>query len=194
MTPDLDLGLGDNVNNKWRIAMSALTDAMAAAINTLKAANTGGGVTTQQVTDTVHSIVDPQITTLQGTIATITASEKDDAAKIVDINAALAEFTTAFAPAKPALPVVTGVSPATLAIAGGTGLTITGTGFTGATEVDLTGTTAGSTAIAGLNISVKNDTTITIDYPAIAAGVYDVTVKTPVGVSAVSTADQVTAA
>lgn len=104
---NLDLGLGENVNNKWRTAMSALTDAMAAAINTLKSTAAGGGVTTQQVTDTVHSIVDPQVADLQSKVAAITTSESDDATKIADINAALAEFTTAFAPASTPAPAPT---------------------------------------------------------------------------------------
>ena len=60
--------------------------------------------------------------------------------------------------------------------------TITGTGFTGATAVDF-GTTAAT------NVTVVNDTTITADSPA-GTGVVDVTVTTPVGTSATSSADE----
>ena len=63
-------------------------------------------------------------------------------------------------------------------------MTITGTGFTGATAVDF-----GTTAATGF--IVVNDTTITADSPA-GTGVVDVTVKTPVGTSAVTPADQFT--
>lgn len=96
-----DLGLGAIVNLKWSTAMSALTDAMAAAITTLKASSTTGGPTTDEITAQIHTVVDPQVAALTASIATITSSEADDASKISDIQAALAEFTTAFAPATP---------------------------------------------------------------------------------------------
>jgi hypothetical protein len=190
--PDLDLGLGQHVNLKWRIAMSTLTDAMAAAINQLKSETAGGGVTTQQVTATINSVVGPQLAALQTSITNITNSEATDASKIADINAALAEFTTAFAPPDPALPVVTGIvlptGVTTAAIAGGTLLTINGSGLTGATSVNV-----GTVAVTA-GITVVNDGQVTVPSPAIAAGTYDVTVQTPAGVSVTSAADQVAVA
>ena len=81
-------------------------------------------------------------------------------------------------------PTVTGISPNSGPTAGGTVVTITGTGFTGATGVDF-GTTAAT------NVTVVNDTTVTADSPAGTGGV-DVTVSTPNGASATSTADKFT--
>ena len=81
-------------------------------------------------------------------------------------------------------PVVTGVSPTSGPAAGGTFVTITGTGFSGAAVVDF-----GTAAAA--NVTVVNSTTITADSPA-GSGVVDVTVTTPGGQSATSSADQFT--
>jgi autotransporter-associated beta strand protein len=89
-------------------------------------------------------------------------------------------LTAGVAPA----PVVAGISPNSGPDAGGTLVTITGTGFTGATAVDF-GTTAAT------NVTVVNNTTITADSPA-GSGVVDVTVITPAGTSATSSADQFT--
>ena len=61
-------------------------------------------------------------------------------------------------------------------------MTITGTSFTGATAVDF-GTTPAT------NLTVVNDSTITADSPA-GTGTVDVTVMTPAGTSATSSADQ----
>ena len=83
-----------------------------------------------------------------------------------------------------ASPAVTGVSPNSGPAAGGTLVTITGTGFTGATAVDF-GTTAAT------DVTVQSGTTITALSPA-GAGLVDVTVTTPNGSSATSTADQFT--
>jgi len=99
-----DLGLGTEVNFLWSKAMSALTDAMAAAITTLKASSSAGGPTTDQITAQIHTVVDPQVAALTASIATITSSEASDASQIADIQAALAEFTTAFAPASTPAP------------------------------------------------------------------------------------------
>ncbi len=83
-----------------------------------------------------------------------------------------------------AAPTVTGLNPSSGPAAGGTLVTITGTGFTGATAVDF-GTTAAT------NLTVVNDTTITADSSA-GTGTEDVTVITPAGTSAKSSADQFT--
>jgi hypothetical protein len=74
--------------------MSALTDAMAAAIATLKSQIGASGLTGDQVDAHIHAITDPLVTQ----ITTIANSEADDASKIADIEAALDEFTQGFAP------------------------------------------------------------------------------------------------
>ena len=71
-------------------------------------------------------------------------------------------------------------------MAGGTTVTITGTGFTGATAVDF-GTAGGEQFHGQLG-----DTQITATSPAETAGTVDVTVVTPGGTSATSSADQFT--
>jgi hypothetical protein len=86
----------------------------------------------------------------------------------------------------PPVPTVTGVSPGSGPSTGGTSVTITGTGFTGATAVNFG---SGNTA----TFAVANDTTITATAPPNAKlGAVDVTVTTPGGTSATSTADQFT--
>jgi hypothetical protein len=84
-----------------------------------------------------------------------------------------------------AAPTVTLVAPTSGSTAGGTSVTITGTDFTGASAVDF-----GTTATASL--TVVSDTEITTTSPAHAAGTVDVTVTTPGGTSATSSADQFT--
>jgi IPT/TIG domain len=76
---------------------------------------------------------------------------------------------------------VTGLSPTTGPQSGGTLVTITGTAFTGATEVDF-GTTPAT------NLTVVSDTSITVDSPP-GTGTVNVTVTTPAGTSAASSAD-----
>jgi hypothetical protein len=78
-------------------------------------------------------------------------------------------------------PTVTGLTPNQGPEAGNTFVTITGTGFTGATAVDF-GTTPAT------NLTVVNGTTITVDSPA-GTGTVDVTITTPAGMSATSSAD-----
>ena len=82
------------------------------------------------------------------------------------------------------LPTVTAISPTTGPAAGGTSVTVTGTNFTGATAVDF-GTTAAT------NLDVVSATSVTATSPA-GTGMVDVTVITPVGTSATSSADQFT--
>jgi hypothetical protein len=85
-----------------------------------------------------------------------------------------------------AAPTVTGVSPASGAAGGGDTVTVTGTGFTGATSVQF-----GS--VAATNLSIVSDTQLTVTSPPPnASGTVDVTVTTPAGTSAASTADQFT--
>ncbi len=80
-------------------------------------------------------------------------------------------------------PVVTGVSPASGPTAGGTTVVITGMHFSGATVVAFGTIPAASTV---------TDTQITATAPAENAGTVNVTVTTPNGASAISSADQYT--
>jgi hypothetical protein len=85
-----------------------------------------------------------------------------------------------------AAPTVTGLSPTSGASGGGDTVTVSGTGFTGATAVNF-----GS--VAATNLIVQNDTQLTVTSPLpSASGPVDVTVITPAGTSAISTADQFT--
>jgi len=84
-----------------------------------------------------------------------------------------------------ALPTVTGVSPTSGSTDGGTNVSITGSGFTGATSVMF-----GS--VAATDCLVLGDTSIGCTSPAGSAGEVDVTVTTPAGTSATSSADQFT--
>jgi hypothetical protein len=81
-------------------------------------------------------------------------------------------------------PTVTGIQPSS-GPASGTSVTITGTGFTGATMVMF-----GTSPTDGFNVIDAN--TITAPAPAGSAGTVDVTVITPGGTSATSSADQFT--
>ena len=86
----------------------------------------------------------------------------------------------------PPVPAVSGVSPGSGPSTGGTSVTITGSGFTGATAVDF-----GSGAPAAF--SVSSPTTIIATAPSVSSlGAVDVTVTTPAGTSAKTTADQFT--
>jgi energy-converting hydrogenase Eha subunit A len=84
----------------------------------------------------------------------------------------------------PPAPAVTSVSPASGPSTGGTSVTITGSGFTGATGVRF-----GSTPPTPF--TVHSDTSITATSPA-GAGAVDVTVASPGGTSAASSADTYT--
>jgi hypothetical protein len=87
-----------------------------------------------------------------------------------------------------AAPTVTGVSPTAGGTAGGTPVTITGFGFTGATNVMF-----GNYANATGAMTVNSDTSITVTSPPVGeAGTVDVTVTTPQGRSATTSADQFT--
>jgi hypothetical protein len=80
---------------------------------------------------------------------------------------------------------VTGVSPTSGSAAGGDTVTVTGSGFTGTTGVSF------GTATAS-NLLVASDTQLTVTSPQAAVGTVDVTVTTPAGTSAATSADQFT--
>jgi hypothetical protein len=82
-------------------------------------------------------------------------------------------------------PSITGLSTSSLGTAGGTSITITGTGFTSASSVSMGG-------VGVLNFIVVSDTTIIATVPQIPAGVWDASIVTPAGTSALASADRVT--
>jgi hypothetical protein len=83
------------------------------------------------------------------------------------------------------VPVVTGISPTSGPAAGGTSVAITGSGFTGATAVDF--------GVGTATFTVTDDGDIVAIAPLGVDGtVFDITVTTPSGTSAVSAADQFT--
>ena len=85
--------------------------------------------------------------------------------------------------APPLVPTVSAVSPTSGPTVGGGTVTITGTNFTGTTAVNF-GTNPATT------YTVNSSSSITATAPAGTAGTIDVTVATPGGTSATSTADQ----
>jgi|GEM_PF-710395 len=91
------------------------------------------------------------------------------------------QFTYVSTPA----PAVTSLSPSTGTTAGGTSVVITGTNFSGATAVSF-----GS--YAATTFSVNSSTQITATAPPQAAGVVDVLVTTPSGISAAVSGDHFT--
>jgi len=94
-------------------------------------------------------------------------------------------FTASSSVAPGLTPTVTGVSPTSGGSVGGTSVIITGSNFTGSTTVKF-----GSTSAASFTINTS--TQITVPSPAHAAGIVDITVLNPYGVSATSVADQFT--
>jgi len=88
-----------------------------------------------------------------------------------------------------AAPTVAGVTPNAGPLTGGTAVTVTGTGFTNVSTVSV-GTTAISTT-CGIApcFTVVSSTQITVDMPPEAAGFLNITVTTPGGISAVTSAD-----
>jgi hypothetical protein len=85
----------------------------------------------------------------------------------------------------PPAPTVTSLTPVSGPIAGGTTVTVTGTGFTSATTVNFG-------AVAGTNVLIGSDTSLTVSSPAQGAGQIDVTVVGPGGTSAAVNGDHFT--
>jgi hypothetical protein len=107
----------------------------------------------------------------------------------VDVTVVARSLTSATSPADRFTytgPLVTKLSKTSGPTAGGGKITIHGTGLNGATSV-----TFGSTPATGVKVN-KKGTQITVKVPAHAAGVVTVTVITPGGSSAATSADQYT--
>jgi IPT/TIG domain len=126
----------------------------------------------------------------------ITASVPAGVAGTVDVTVKTLEGTTTVTPADQytyfPVPAVTGVSPSSGPIVGGNTVTVTGTGFTGASAVSFD-------TVPATSFTVNSDTSVTATVPAGVVGpvsvvgtIDDVTVTTPGGTSATSTADQYT--
>ena len=135
---------------------------------------TGAAASFQALLEGVNTAgtVDITVTTPAGTSATSSADQ----------------FT--YIPSTPPAPTpaplaVTGVSPANGPAAGGTSVTITGTGFTGATDVRF-----GEAAAQPFTVD-SSGTQITATSPP-STGTVDITVTTPAGTTATSSADQFT--
>ena len=118
----------------------------------------------------------------------ITATSPAEPAGTVDVTVTTPVGTSATGSADKftyqAFPTVTGVTPGAGITTGNTTVTITGTGLNGATAVKF-GANAGTILtdpVAGTSMTVKS--------PAGSAGTVDITVTTPIGTSATSTADQ----
>jgi hypothetical protein len=121
-------------------------------------------------------------------VNTILATVPRGTAGTVDVRVTAAGGTSAVTVADRftyLAPTVTGVGPVSGLVGGGYSVTLIGSGFTGATAVSFGGTPATS-------FTVNSDATITAVAPAGTAGVVDITVTTPGGVSATSAADQFT--
>ena len=120
----------------------------------------------------------------------ITATAPAGSAGTVDITVTTAGGTSALSAADqftyvvPA-PTVSGISPTSGPTSGGMSVTISGTSLTGASAV-MFGSTAAS------SFTVNSPTQITAVAPAEAAGTVDITVTTPGGTSAASSADRFT--
>jgi outer membrane protein assembly factor BamB len=108
---------------------------------------------------------------------TITVTATDAAG---NVTVAHTTFTAELPPA------VTAVAPATGSTTGGTSVTVTGTNLLGATAI------AFGAAGNGSGLVVRSATSATVVAPPGATGTVDVTVTTPAGTSAASTADHFT--
>jgi len=120
----------------------------------------------------------------------ITATSPAHAIGTVDITVTTSNGTSATSSAAQytytatAAPTVTSINPNSGPILGGTTVTIYGTNFQGATVVSFGGTPATYTVVSA--------TQITATSPAHSIGTVDITVTTPNGTSATSSADQYT--
>jgi hypothetical protein len=130
--------------------------------------------------------VNATITADSATSITVTAPA--EAAAMVDVTVTTTGGTSATSSADKfayvALPVVTGISPTSGPASGGTTVTISGTNLSAATTVSFGGSLG--------TITADSATSITATAPSGIVGAIDVTVTTPGGTSATSSADKFT--
>ncbi len=130
---------------------------------------------------TFDGLIAPYVKVVNAT--TVNASTPAHGSGLVDViittpNGTALEGTGAYTYGFP--PTVASVAPPTAPISGITNVTITGTNLTGATAVTFGGTLA-------TNITVIDDTTIKASAPAHSAGLVNVNVTTPNGISVTGT-------
>jgi hypothetical protein len=118
----------------------------------------------------------------------ITVTDPAAAAGAVDVTVTSVGGTSATSPSDTftyvAAPAVTALSPTSGSVAGGTTVTITGANLSGATSVSFGSSSGVITAVSG--------SSITVTAPSEETGTVDVTVTTPGGTSAASSADHYT--
>ena len=128
-------------------------------------------------------------TTITATVPASTGLAHQNGTAMVDVTVTTQAGTSATSAADQytyyAVPTVTAVSPSTGPTAAGTAVTITGTHF-------VAGATVAFGANPATNVSVVSSGSITATAPAGSAGTVDVTVTSPGGTSATSSADQYT--
>ncbi len=120
----------------------------------------------------------------------VTATAPAEVAGTVDVTVTTPAGTSATSAADDytyyGIPTVTGVAPNTGPSTGGTSVTVTGTNLAGETAVKF-----GSNAGSGVAVN-GGGTSLTVNSPSGAVATVDVTVTTPGGTSATSSADQFT--
>lgn len=93
------------------IIMANIKEQMTAAVAALQTTLEGAAPTTEQITDQIHSVVDPQIQALKSALEAFEATDATDdeatAASLADLTGAIKVFTDAFAPKAPEEPVPT---------------------------------------------------------------------------------------
>ena len=151
----------------------------------------GSGFTNATTVD-VGSVPVPFTVVNDTTLTLTTPPDAVTSATAVDVTVTSSEGTSTTSPADQftyTLPTVTGLSVTDGPATGGTAVTLTGVGFLGATAVDF-GT------LPAASFSVVSDTSISVTAPADTAitddATVDVSVVSPNGSGATSTADQFT--
>ncbi len=190
---DLVTGLGTPVANLIIPQLAGIGLPTVAGISPAGGPATGGA----SVTITGTGFTDAGAVVFDSTAATaftvdsnteITATSPAGALGTVDVTVTAPGGTSATSAADQftyvAAPAVTGISPSAGPLGGGTSVVIAGANFLNATAVDFGGVAATSFVVNSAG------TQITATSPAEAAGTVDITVTTPGGTSATSSADQ----
>ncbi len=160
--------------------VTGIAPSVGPATGTTPVTITGSGFTGATAVD-FGSTPGTSVTVVSDSSITVKSPAGSD---VVDVTVVAPGGTSATSPVDEFsyTPVVTAIAPTSGSPAGGTLVTITGAGFTGATVVDF-----GSTP--GTSLTVVSDSSITVKSP-VGSGLVDVTVVTPGGTSATSSADK----